>query len=339
MPWQTEGARIYRQMLLDARGQAATLSRAALLRLVAAYERAVRDLDQLDTSSSPVTQARARRLKVEVRGILDQLEGKAARIVSEGATLTIERIVALHQEAIAGLETVSGVEGIAETFGTTSVRAVAGLVARAARPSVFRTLIKRHMAEAQPELNRMIESAVARGVSPDRLTKDIARLISGNEIDSAAYGQARAATSGARTVYTDARMIAVSEVNNALRESNATLLASSRTISAAKWQLSGAHPREDECDVLAASDFYGLGVGMFPVEAWPTAPHPHCGCYQGGPIIFRPRSDWNQPRGEVRALLDEPTIYSPKGLTPKGTARAIATVREIVSAAHAQPVR
>lgn len=337
MPWQTEGARIYRQMLLDARAQGATLSRQSVVRLLAAFQRAIRDLDALDTSQSPITQARAKQLRAEIKGVVDRLEGTAARISSESATLTVDRVVALHQEAIAALETVSGVEGIAAQFGTTSVRAVAGLVARASKPSIFRTLIKHHVAEAQPELNRMIESAVARGVSPDRLTKDVARLLSGNDIDYARYGSSPGALSGTRTIFTDARMIAVSETNNALRESNATLLATSRTIHAAKWQVSGAHPKEDECDVLAQSDFYGLGPGMYDVGAWPTSPHPHCACTQGGPIIFRPRSEWNRPR-TVSDLVDDPTIYSPDGLTPKGTARAIGTVREIVAAARAQPI-
>lgn len=326
-------------MLLNARQQAATLTKQSVVRLVSVFNRAVRDIDALDHGTSPLTLTRARTLKAEIKALLQGIERSSATIASDTTSLTVERLVQLHQDAVAQLEALTGVEGIAATFATTSVRAVAHLAARAETPTIFRTLVKRHITEAQPELNAMIESAVARGVSPARLTNDVARLIGGHEVAADAYGMKPPDLSAMRTVFSDARRIAVSEVNNALREANAQLLATSRTIEAAKWQLSGAHPRLDACDVLAESDWYGLGAGMYVVGAWPTAPHPYCGCYQGGPIVFRPVSEWKQPRGPIRPLLDEPDIFRPEGLSPKAMSTAVNSVRENVQAAHAQPIR
>lgn len=47
-----------------------------------------------------------------------------------------------------------------------------------------------------------------------------------------------------------------------------------------KWNLSGSHPKQDECDVQAGRDDYGLGRGTYPPAQVPTYPnHPQCLCY------------------------------------------------------------
>jgi hypothetical protein len=60
------------------------------------------------------------------------------------------------------------------------------------------------------------------------------------------------------------------------------------------------------CDVLAESDFYGYGPGMYPPDKWPLAPHPFCACSQAGPVLFRPPSEWGTPKPPSRALQADP---------------------------------
>jgi hypothetical protein len=46
-----------------------------------------------------------------------------------------------------------------------------------------------------------------------------------------------------------------------------------------KWNLSPSHKDRDECDRIANADEYGLGRGVYPVEAVPPYPqHPHDLC-------------------------------------------------------------
>ena len=46
-----------------------------------------------------------------------------------------------------------------------------------------------------------------------------------------------------------------------------------------KWQLSDDHPEKDECNVLASSDHYDLGKGIYPLKLIPPRPHYGCLCY------------------------------------------------------------
>lgn len=60
------------------------------------------------------------------------------------------------------------------------------------------------------------------------------------------------------------------------------------------------------CDLLAETDAYGYGPGMYPPDKWPVAPHPHCAC-SAGEVIMRPPSEWAQPKGPSRPLDIDPS--------------------------------
>lgn len=47
-----------------------------------------------------------------------------------------------------------------------------------------------------------------------------------------------------------------------------------------KWNLSGRHPKADECDRMATQDVYGLGPGVYPIDSFPRYPlHPQDLCH------------------------------------------------------------
>jgi hypothetical protein len=200
-------------------------------------------------------------------------------------------------------------------------------------------LIARHMEEAAPALDELLSSAISRGVSSAALTKDVARLLGGAEIEYADYGLERPALTGLRSVYDDARMIAVSETNNALREANARSMATGRVIEAVQWQLSGNHgDRFDDCDVLAQSDWFGFGPGWFDVRQWPGAPHPFCACYQGG-VRLRPASEWRLDRDAApEGVQDGLRMFTSEGWTARATQRYQANALRVVTLAVAHPV-
>jgi hypothetical protein len=54
-----------------------------------------------------------------------------------------------------------------------------------------------------------------------------------------------------------------------------------------EWELSDAHPKPDECDLYANANAFGVGKGIWPVDAAPPYPaHPNCKCI-ANPVIKR----------------------------------------------------
>jgi hypothetical protein len=331
------GTADYRRYLLEARSRAQRLGAESVQRIVTAFNQAIADLTR-DVATGRITVARGVELKRQVTTTLAALEREIAGATARGVQLTVDGVLASHRAALMAIEKESKVVGIAKQLDMLNVRALAVLGAREKNAAAFRTLMNRHIEDAAPALDRMIESAVARGVSSRALTTDVARLLGGAEIEYGAYEVERSATTGLRSVFSDAKMIAVSETNNALREANARALATGRVVDVVQWQLSGNHGDQfDECDVLAQSDWFGAGPGWFDVRQWPSAPHPFCGCYQGA-VQLRPIAEWRQPRGEVPALRDDVSLFRSSAWTARAESRIHRNAMGAVRQAVAHPV-
>lgn len=90
------------------------------------------------------------------------------------------------------------------------------------------------------------------------------------------------------------RRILITEGYEAMRRSTALANQLSPIIRIAKWTVSDQHASlpssPDVCDLLASQD-NGFGKGWYPLDQWPSLPHPHCGCYAGRVRAF-PSSEW-----------------------------------------------
>ena len=286
---------IYNALLADARRRGYGINEAGRRRLVDAFEKAIRDLNASARSSDPLTRDRARALRRELRAMIVSLSDTSVKLITSTRELTIEEVVDMHRRAAVKLARAYNrpTARIAARFDELNVRAVATLASRRQNAGVFVTLMKHHRTEAVRDLDRLIDAAVAQGQSPARLTRDIARLLSGDpKVSLTDYRIARGRVSGVRTLFSDARRIAVTETNNALREANTVALQASNLIEGATWQLSGRHHIPDECDELAAYTGWNGEPGAHPVDDWPAAPHPYCACTQGGPVYYRDPSTW-----------------------------------------------
>jgi hypothetical protein len=67
--------------------------------------------------------------------------------------------------------------------------------------------------------------------------------------------------------------LARSETNNSYHMAQDLSAQNSAIVKGLKWCLSASHPKEDECDIFATQDLYGLGAGVYPAGQLPT-PHP-----------------------------------------------------------------
>lgn len=76
-----------------------------------------------------------------------------------------------------------------------------------------------------------------------------------------------------------ARRLARTEVSRAHAQETSRVAKQTPFARGEGWNLSGSHPKQDDCDDNANAD-NGLGPGVYPVGDLPTMPqHPHCLCY------------------------------------------------------------
>ena len=162
------------------------------------------------------------------------------------------------------------------------------LVRGAARGADTRTVARRiaaRLSEGDPALRAAVET----------LSKSLRR--SGRTLTS--YADAAVDLDEdlgrARKLLSDARRVARTEILSAQLEADALAQYLSPVVRATRWQLSGAHPFTGcECEVYAMSDLYGLGGGVFPTNAVPGRPHPHCSCVLSA--VTRGPAEWDRPK-------------------------------------------
>ena len=318
---ERRAATLYEQGLLRARRTAFAITKEAEERLLVAYSDAISRL-AAEASTGVISRTRMYALVRHFRAIMTKFEGDFALITERSQAVTLKRILEIHQEVLDQLLPVAP-KGMRISRATmVRPQIIASILSRGTGPRELRSLFKYHLSSsALREVDTFLASAVSRGVSPTRAAKDLARIMAADDprlnraLDAkiggrgrltkaviAEYGLKPQDVTGLKTLFYDARRITVSETLNTLRETNARALVESPVVLAAQWQRSGRHRSvsyPDECDVLAESDLYGYGPGYYIVEAWPLAPHPHCGCTQGA-VLLRPPSQWGQPKPQPR---------------------------------------
>jgi surface antigen len=281
----------YVQVLLQARSRGHAMSRSAVQRVLLALRQALKDLPEGD--NNVITAAEARAMRARILGVIDGLSNATIEGTRRSVNVTVTDIVRLHARVNQRLLEEEGVitTGLMERFAAIPMRAIAAIGSRAATAATFKTVVNRHMEDAVPDLDRLLTAGIARGVASAKLAVDVEELLRGEYPSLQDYGIRMDELSGLRSISSDARMIALSETNNAMREATQMAMAASPIVQAAKWQTSGNHGTPDECDELAEADDFGFGAGFYPMESWPVAPHPNCGCYAGD-VLFLPVSEW-----------------------------------------------
>lgn len=333
----------YSQAITRARRNGYRMGRLAQESLIAAFKEAANRIEfDLQASDNPITQARAESLRQQLNAIIRELERTTGSTTNASVRRTIQDVVRIHERVIEDLyqrytgtvprDTLDGLARI-------NVRAAAVLAARSeigGGAAGFRTLMKYHVEQAAPDLDRLLQGAVARGVSTRRLTRDVADLLANGVADLEGYGLSGAPKLG--ELQYDARRIAVTETLGALREANAEALQASTVVEAVQWQLSGGGVGRgkwapDECDILAEADWYGMGKGMFPPEKLPVAPHPFCKCSSGFTKLRHP-SEWGRPRPPAGAMAIDFDSFTPadvvagaSGWSERRNARAVTALR------------
>lgn len=112
-----------------------------------------------------------------------------------------------------------------------------------------------------------VDRTVNRGIGLQKSAREIAKDVKGLIRPDTPGGVSYAAKRLART-----------EINNAFHATEIRQGLELPWVDAFQWELSGSHPRPDDCDDYADHDD-GLGPGVWPKADVPSKPHPQCMCW------------------------------------------------------------
>lgn len=158
-------------------------------------------------------------------------------------------------------------ENIARTEAAQSSQGIDRMMARVSGASyvpLSRRVYNSNVA-INSQVDRAVNSAIARGLSADEFAKELEQFINPNTPGGIRYAALR---------------LARTEINNAAHAQAVSSVRDNPWIKRMQWHLSGSHTKPDICNVLATEG--PNGDGTYPKEAVPAKPHPQCFCYVTG---------------------------------------------------------
>lgn len=211
--------------------------------------------------------------------------------------------------------------------------------------ATWRTALSRNANAAARDLNEVVRHALANGASPEALARRITPYMVGSETFHKAFGKQAfpmlqdfrkvpsAYRDAARKARHNALRIAFTETHNARLEAELQHFLFDPAIEAVQWTLAadrGTARVPDICDVYAASDFYGLGAGIYPLDVVPLPPHPWDRCELTP--IERPPNEYDQEKVSGRTFDPRGFEIGPYDLTDEQRARLVNQLRDNVAA-------
>lgn len=118
---------------------------------------------------------------------------------------------------------------------------------------------------AAGKIDEIVNAALATGASAADIARDVRAFIRPDTPGGVKYA---------------AQRLGRTEINNAFHATQVQEAVKTPWVTGVKWNLSGSHPRPDECNDYADSQHFDGGpVGVFKPTEVPGKPHPNCLCY------------------------------------------------------------
>lgn len=311
MPDGRSGPISYRKAQLLARQRAGTLSKNALSNIhqeIVAFADALADrlarMKTIGTADPRFAAATEETIRV-MRRAAAKLEAALLKTADLARAASFEDVLEIWQAATVAAAKATGVDmsllGMVQAPPLTLMGAFENLGAGGIS---YRTLLKQYVKQGSIEVEAIIRTGLAQGISPDDLARRLRRYVVGADQFKEAFGDlpgfdvedlrgiakqqlqtplAKEAlqSHAGRLMRQNADRIAFSEVYNARAEAEVTHYAIDPLTGAVDWRLApnrGTQISPDICDSLAINNFYGLGPGRYPVDKVPYPPHPYDRC-------------------------------------------------------------
>lgn len=210
----------------------------------------------------PLTRAQLRAQQAAINAVLNQDWKKFAKAIDfgqEDAVAEAMRVLGEYEKPI--LHAFMSKADAADLIKSEAERAAAGtraLMDRLTKSYIpLSQSVYNSRALAKGMVDKVIDSALVRGLSARELAKEIRDLISPDVPGGVSYAALR---------------LARTEINNAFHAGSIRRYLESGMVVGVEWHLSRSHPEEDECDDLAANSPY-------PIDDVPDKPHPQDLCF------------------------------------------------------------
>lgn len=279
---------LYRQAQRAARAREFAIERAnarAISRALDAF--ALRIARQMASLSGPRREQSEASVAV-IRLAAAELDQAIAQATREGRDLAYSDVLDIWD--------VAGQRAVRSAVPNASLGAIArpavsmaGVFDAVGSPNTWRTLLREHVQNAAQEAGTIVREALLAGEAPEAVARKLRRYVEGSEALDELFEDERIdlrrvpreLRGAARQVKFNSERIAFTELHNARFEAETEHFARDVMVRAQQRVLApdrGTLKAPDECDVLAMTDFYGLGPGVYPVAAMPPEPHPYGRC-------------------------------------------------------------
>ena len=259
-----------------------------------AYENANKVLKRLerdDRIGSQIRRSQIRRSQVAIKKELAGLWTKVgSTVVARREEAAAAAIQSLYDPLLPMLETAGASTSLllqAETaFAQRNIQNAVTRVTLSQVPLSERVYRSQRLVSGQ--VDRLINSHIARGSSARELAKDVRQFIRPDTPGGVKYA---------------AQRLGRTELNNSFHGTQVLGATRNPMITAMKWNLSGSHPKPDECNDYA--DGGDLGDGLWSPGQVPAKPHPNCLCYCTSQVPSRDEFIAQYQAGAYSEYLDD----------------------------------
>lgn len=157
-------------------------------------------------------------------------------------------------------------------------------------PNQWRTILRGYTHSTTSEVAAVVKQAMMERESADELASRLRRYVMGSEPFQKAFDGTKIdlrkipkhLRGSAQQMMFNSQRIAHTEMQNARATAELQSFWDDPLVDAVIWELSPNRGQSwtppDECDLLAAGNFYGLGPGVYPIRKCPPPPHPFDRC-------------------------------------------------------------
>lgn len=206
------------------------------------------------------TAIRQAQLRISADEILRQLWIDTGKVVTRGRLAAVARAARLGEsqmrQLLGDLPTdavdalIRGTRAAARMAVERATARLRGTGAHELSQRVFR-----NYALSKGQVDRMINSAIARNLGARELAREARRFVLPGTPGGVSYA---------------AKRLARTEINNSFHAMTSDYYADNPLVDTMVWHLSRSHPKPDQCDAL---------LGKYPAREVPSKPHPQCFCY------------------------------------------------------------
>lgn len=322
----------YEQAVLRARSLQGAVEAQATARIAQAMEQFADEIGAGLASLSPAARLRAEASQTVVRQAAARLRTRLTKAIEESRSVLFSEVQDVAQQAARSIANASRVPGALAGAIANPPVSMLGWYESLGAAQTWETLLNRHVTAAALEADSVVRRALVEGVSAPELARRLRKYVAGSESFQSAFEGTKldlrtlpvAQRQAARTMVLNAERIAFTELQNARGEAEVQIFRADPLVRAVKWTLSpnrGTQRTPDACNVLATTDYYGLGHGVYPVDKVPPSPHPWCRCERMP--VMRPVKDARKKKPSP-PLSASPTYGTLAGATPEVVLRAVA---------------